>query len=61
MIIPDIFQKHGAGHNLTAMAHQIFQQPEFARLQFNLLPVTRHAMAQAVQFEAANLIGCFFR
>jgi len=37
VIIPDIFQKHGAGHHLSGMLHEIFQQPELARLQVEFL------------------------
>jgi len=33
MVIPDIFQQHGTGDDLPAMAHQIFQQAEFPGLQ----------------------------
>ncbi len=30
MIFPHAFQQHGAGDHLPGMAHQIFQQAEFA-------------------------------
>jgi hypothetical protein len=38
MIIPNVLQQHGAGHDLAGMPHQIFEQAEFARLQLQLLP-----------------------
>ena len=37
MIVPDVFEQHGAGHHLAGVAHQIFEQAEFARLQRNFL------------------------
>ena len=38
MIIPDILQKHGAGDDVTSIAHQIFKQLELAGLEKNRLP-----------------------
>src|SRR5438034_4300964 len=37
VVIPDVFQKHGAGYHLPRMLHEIYQQPELARLQVELL------------------------
>ncbi len=37
MIFPDVFEQHGARHHLAGVAHQVFEQPEFARLQVDLL------------------------
>src|SRR5277367_3143343 len=36
MIIPDVFEQHGAGDHLAGVLHQIFEQPEFAWLQHDL-------------------------
>jgi hypothetical protein len=32
MVVPHVFQQHGAGNHLAGMLHEVFQQPEFARL-----------------------------
>src|SRR4051812_3265873 len=37
VIVPDVLQQHGAGHDLTGMFHQIFEQPELTRLKYDLL------------------------
>src|ERR1700758_2349431 len=37
MIVPDVLQQHSAGHDLAGVAHQIFEQAEFPRLQLDLL------------------------
>src|SRR5690606_45832 len=37
MIIPDVLEQHGARHDLTGMAHQVFEQAELPRLQRNRL------------------------
>ena len=33
VIVPDILEQHGAGHDMAGIAHEIFEQLEFARLQ----------------------------
>src|SRR3954447_24951107 len=30
VVIPDVLQQHGAGHDLAGMLHQIFEQAELA-------------------------------
>src|SRR4029079_9904441 len=57
MIIPDILEKHGASHDLSGMLHQIFEQPELARLQGQFLLATRYAVRETVEFEVAHTIG----
>ena len=42
MQVPDIFQQHAAGHDAPGIAHQIFQQLEFLRLQFDALAGAVH-------------------
>jgi hypothetical protein len=54
MIIPDVFQQHGAGDDLAGMAHQIFEQTKFARLQLQLLPGAAHLVRQPVELEIAT-------
>ncbi len=39
VIIPNVFEQHRAGDDLLGVAHQIFEQLEFPRLQCNL-PLT---------------------
>ena len=33
VVFPHFFEKHGAGDDLSGVAHQVFEQAEFARLQ----------------------------
>src|SRR5271165_74051 len=42
MIIPHVLEQHGAGDYLARILHQIFQQPEFARLQNDFLAGPGH-------------------
>src|SRR5687767_14592292 len=35
VVLPDILQQHRAGHDLSRMAHQIFQEAEFAGLKLD--------------------------
>src|SRR6185312_4049395 len=37
VIVPDVFQQHGAGDDLAGVLHEIFEQPVLARLQHDLL------------------------
>src|SRR5260370_12254893 len=59
MIVPDVLQKHGSRHHLAGMLHQIFQQPELARLQGQFVLAARHPMRQPVELEIADTIGGF--
>ena len=56
MIVPDIFEQHGAGHHLPGMAHQIFEQAEFARLQRDVASGAAHRMRQPVEFQIAGAV-----
>src|SRR3984957_19079660 len=56
MIIPDVLQQHGAGHDLAGMPHQIFEQAEFARLQLQLLPGAADFVRQPIELEIADPI-----
>src|SRR5262249_44967703 len=57
MIIPDIFQKHGARHHLARVLHQVFQQAELARLQRQLFLAARHAMRQPIELKVAYAVS----
>src|SRR5262245_6883148 len=54
MIVPHIFQQHGAGHHLPGMLHQVFEQAELARLQHDLLALAGHLMREPVELEVAD-------
>src|SRR4051794_27537033 len=59
VIIPDVFEQHGACHHLASVLHQIFQQPELTRLQRQLLLAAHHPMGEPVEFEIPHTIGRF--
>ena len=54
MIVPDPLQQHRAGHDLSGMAHQIFQQAELAGLEVDPLPGPLHLAGQQVHLEIAD-------
>src|ERR1700736_3727055 len=37
VVVPHVLEQHRSRHHLTCVAHQIFEQPKFARLQRDLL------------------------
>src|SRR5579859_4658761 len=55
MQVPDIFQEHGARHDLAGMPHQIFEQPKLARLQLDLAVAAADGAGQQVDLEIADL------
>ena len=57
MVVPDVFQEHRSRHHLPRMLHQIFQQPELARLQRQFVLAAHHPMRKTVEFEIADAIG----
>src|ERR1700727_2528639 len=42
VIVPDMFEQHGARDHLAGVLHEIFQQTEFARLQCDFLGPPGH-------------------
>jgi len=56
MIVPDIFQQHGARHHLAGVLHQIFQQAKLARLQRQLFLAAGDAVREPVELEIADAI-----
>src|SRR6201996_5709565 len=54
MKIPDIFEKHGPGDNASLVTHEIFQQLELPRLQFDFLALTADRALDEIHFNAAG-------
>ena len=52
--IENVLQNHGLGHDAVGMAHEIFQQRKFARLQFNLLAAAPHFAREQIQRQVAD-------
>ena len=52
--VPDIFQQHGARYDLPRVAHEILEQLEFARLQFDFAPLADDAPLDDVHFDRAG-------
>src|SRR5690606_31518654 len=48
MIFPDILEQHGPGDHLPRMFHQIFEEPEFARLKVDFLALARNFPGEEV-------------
>src|SRR5271170_2455647 len=59
MVVPDILQQHRPGDNLAGMAHEIFQQAEFARLKLQFLPGAAHLVRKPVELEIGNAVKRF--
>src|SRR5436305_6303736 len=60
VIIPDVLQKHGAGHHLAGMLHQIFEQTKLARLQRQFVLAAGDTMRKPVEFEIADVVSGLF-
>jgi len=50
-VVPHMFQDHRLGHDPSGLAHEIFEQRLFARLQFDLLAGARYLPAQQIKYE----------
>src|SRR6185312_2011224 len=57
VVVPDIFEQHGAGHHLAGILHQIFEQAELARLQQNTLAAALDLARQPVEAQIADLVA----
>src|ERR1700722_377064 len=57
MIVPNVLQQHGTGHDLSRVPHQIFEQAEFARLQLQLLSAAGDFVRETVELEVADPIA----
>src|SRR5580698_6166128 len=54
MIVPHMFEQHGARDHFAGVLHQIFEQPKFARLQDDFLGLTGNLVRQAVKREVGD-------
>ena len=54
VVIPDIFKQHGAGYDLTTVAHEVFEKPEFPGLQSNRLIGSLHLSRKHVHLKISN-------
>ncbi len=54
MVIPDIVEQHRAGDHLPGVAHEIFQQPEFPRLQRDLIARPLDDSLEQIEFEIGD-------
>src|SRR5690606_20287893 len=54
MEVPYLFQQHGARDDLSGVAHQILEQPEFLRLELDAPAAARHGPREAVELEIRN-------
>src|SRR5580658_4360897 len=54
VIIPDMLEQHGSRHHLARILHQIFEEPEFARLQDDFLGRARDLVRQPVEREVGD-------
>src|ERR1700722_8350881 len=53
-VIEDVLENHRLGHGAAGVPHQVFEQGEFARLQFHLLTGARHGACEQVESQIAN-------
>src|SRR5919202_2658153 len=54
VIVPDIFEQNRARDDMARMAHQIFEEAEFAQMQRDGLARARDAVRQAVEGQVAD-------
>jgi len=57
MIVPDMFEQHGAGDDLALMFHQKLQQFEFTRLKRNFNVTAKGAARQQINFQIRNPVA----
>ena len=55
VIVPDVFQQHGAGDHLVPVPHEVLEEAEFAGLQVDVLAGPAHVPAQQVDVQVADL------
>src|SRR5580693_1513180 len=53
-VIEDVLENHRFRHGATGLAHQVFEQGGFARLQFHLLTAARDGARQEVKRQVAD-------
>src|SRR5438105_3497662 len=57
VVVPDMLEQHGPGHDLTRVLHQIFEKPELAWLQDYLGARADDAVRKPVELEVTDAIG----
>src|SRR5271169_2102136 len=55
MNVPDVLEQHRARDHLVSMAHQVFKQAEYPRLQLDQLPATPHCARQQIEFQIKHV------
>src|SRR6185503_6282903 len=55
MKVPDVLEQHGSSDQLLGIAHEVFEQFEFLRLQLDQLSSARHGALQAVELQVGHL------
>src|SRR5262245_24278803 len=55
VVVPDAFEQHRAGDDLSGVTHEIFQQAEFARLKVDRLAGAADLARQQVHFQIADI------
>ena len=61
MVSPDAFQEHCAGDGASGVAEEVFQQLEFAALEFNAFAVAVRGAREEIQGEVAEVEAGFVR
>ena len=61
MVSPDAFQEHRARDGAPGVAEEVFQQLEFAALEFNAFAVAVRGAREEIQGEVAEVEACFVR
>src|SRR5208283_1934035 len=61
VVIPNMLEQHGARDDLAGVLHQIFEQPEFARLQDDFLGSAGDFMRQPVERQVGDPQDRFLR
>ena len=56
--IKNVLQDHGLGHDAVGVAHEVFQQRKFARLQFDGFAAAPHFAREQIEREVAGRQAC---
>ena len=54
VVFPHFFEEHGAGDDLAGVAHQVFEQAEFARLQVDFAAAARDFALEAIELQVGD-------
>src|SRR5581483_394442 len=53
-VVPDVFEDHGFGDHAAGVAHEVFEEGELARLQFDLFAGAGDFAGEQIQLEIAD-------